>query len=75
MLHKSETPRHSVRVRTNAQTSRPGWRPARRPKTLARDIAASILAHRANGVERAPEMYTTDAETLREVERLLNSAS
>jgi hypothetical protein len=45
----------------------PEWRRAKpKPEKLARDITASIKAHRGNGVERVSEMYTTNSETLRE---------
>ena len=55
-----QTVHHSVSSRTNAQTSRPGWRPRKGTKRqLARDIAASLQEHRAAGRVRCISDYTT----------------
>jgi hypothetical protein len=60
--------------RRSHKCARPGWRPRRRtPRQLARDIAESILQHRAAGDARwmQPSDFTTDAETQALVRQLL----
>jgi hypothetical protein len=59
--------------RTNAQTSRRGWRPRRTSDSrLAADIAASIKAHGVNGVIKVPTDYSSRLEIIEAIERLLN---
>ena len=68
-----QTVHHSVSSRTNAQTSRPGWRPRQgSPAQLARDIAASIRQHRAAGRPAAIANYTTNPITIALVEQELS---
>lgn len=62
----------AVATRTNAQTSRQGWRPRRTSDTrLARDIADSIRAHAEFGVVKSAWDYTSRMEVLERVETIL----
>ncbi len=67
------TVHHSVSSRTNAQTSRPGWRPRQgNPAQLARDIAASIRQHWAAGRPASVSNYTANPITIALVEKELS---
>ena len=64
---------HDVKTRTNAQTSRKGWRPRQTSHTqLVRDIVASIQAKHAAGKSAAIGDYTNNPVTTALVEVELN---
>ncbi len=64
---------HAVNTRSNAQTSRAGWKPRKTSHTqLVRDIVASIQAKHAAGKSAAIGDYTTNPITRALVEVELN---
>ncbi len=65
---------HTVKTRTNQQTSRPGWRPAKTSHAkLVRDIVTSIQAKRAAGRTTDATDSTSDVPTIAAIEALLTS--
>jgi hypothetical protein len=62
----------AVATRTNAQTSRQGWRPSQSSDArLASDIVASIRAHAEFGMVRSAWDYCDRLEIMERVETLL----
>lgn len=67
LLRAASVARERKRERTNAQTSRKGWRPRKTSqKRLAEDIAASMKAHEGRDIEH----YTTDPDLIMMVQKL-----
>ncbi len=67
---------YTVKTRTNAQTSRAGWRPRKTSHAkLVRDIVASIQAKRAAGKTADAADYTSCLPTIAAVEALLTPAT